>query len=419
MTISANATTGAQYTTNETMDNVWKYWHAVVTKVDAGTGKTSSAMAGAEYTLYRNGTKVTTYTVGNNGKFITDEYPCTESDSVYTLKETKAPEGYQLDSTTYSLTTGYSHYSKATNSFTVAVSDQVIKGKIQVEKQAVNTVSGEKKPEEGATYQVWLKSAGSFNAADADHRDTITIGADGKGTSKDLPYGTYCIQQKTGWAGYELDSTIYEAAITENGDTVTKDTGKNALSYENNIWTGELTILKVDGDTSTPLSGAVFELKGSDGYSKTVTTGNDGKAVFGDLVYGVTYEWQETKAPHGYVLDSNNKGIWSVEAKDATIEVTAKDVRRPGTIIVTKQNTDGTPLPGAVFLLEYNDGGTWKPVTSRSSDPIAKGGCTSTGLTDGQLTTGDSGSVTFDGLWADGEIQYRLTEVKAPEDTSC
>lgn len=69
VTISANETTGAQYTTNETMDNVWKYWYANVTKVDAETGKTSSAMAGAEYTLYRNGTKVKTYTVGRDGKF--------------------------------------------------------------------------------------------------------------------------------------------------------------------------------------------------------------------------------------------------------------------------------------------------------------------------------------------------------------
>lgn len=36
-------------------------------------------------------------------------------------------------------------------------------------------------------------------------------------------------------------------------------------------------------------------------------------------------------------------------------------------------------------------------------------------MIEGLLTTGDSGSVTYEGLWADGEIQYRLTEVKAPE----
>ena len=171
VTITANETTGAAYTATARADNVWKYWYANVTKVDAETGKTSSAMDGAEYTLYQNGKAVKVYTI-QNGKFTTGEYPCTESDSVYTLKETKAPEGYMLDSTTYKLTTSYTHYSSKVNSFTVTVSEQMIKGKIQVQKQAVNTVSKTKHPEKGATYQVWLKSAGSFAKADAEHKDS-------------------------------------------------------------------------------------------------------------------------------------------------------------------------------------------------------------------------------------------------------
>ena len=416
VTITANATTGVGATATATMNNTWKYWSATVTKVDAATGNTSTALAGAEYTLYKNGTAVKTYTVSRDGKFITDEYPCTDSDSVYTLKETKAPEGYQLDSTVYSLKTSYTHYSSAMNSITITVSDQIIMGKIQIQKQAVNTVSGEKKPEKGATYQVWLKSAGSYSNAAAAYRDTITIGEDGKGTSKSLPYGVYCIQQKTGWDGYEPDPTVYEASITTHGTTVVKDTSNKDLKFENNIWTGKLTILKVDKDSRTPLKGAVFQLKGSDGYSQTATTGEDGKVVFKDLVYGVTYTWKETKAPHGYLLDQQtNTGTWSVTKKDDTILITAEDVRRPGSITVTKQDTDGNALKGAVFKLEYKDGETWKPVTSRSGDPITRGDCTSAGLTNGMLTAGADGKVSFDGLWADGEIQYRLTEVKSPD----
>ena len=318
-----------------------------------------------------------------------------------------------LDSTTYKLTTSYTHYSSKVNSFTVTVSEQMIKGKIQVQKQAVNTGSKTEHPEKGATYQVWLKSAGSFAKADAEHKDTIAIGADGKGTSKDLPYGVYCLQQKTGWPGYEPDTKVYEVSITTNGETVTKDTGKKNLSYENDIWTGVLTIVKVDKDSRIPLAGAEFQLKGSDGSKQTATTSATGKVEFKDLVYGIIYEWQETKAPHGYVLDSSNKGIWSVEVKDATIEVTAENTRRPGTITVTKQNTAGEPLSGATYLLEYKDGSTWKAVTKRSGDSITRGGTTSA-VSSGCLTTGADGTITFDGLWADGEIQYRLTEVKAP-----
>ena len=102
-----------------------------------------------------------------------------------------------------------------------------------------------------------------------------------------------------------------------------------------------------------------------------------------------------------------------MEEPDAEIQITAKDSRRPGSITVTKENTDGDPLFGCTFLLEYLDGDTWKPVFQ--SEELAVGGCSSQGLTEGCLTTDESGTVTFSGLWADEEIPYRLTEVAAPE----
>ena len=79
---------------------------------------------------------------------------------------------------------------------------------------------------------------------------------------------------------------------------------------------------------------------------------------------------------------------------------------------MTKQNSDGQPLFGATFLLEYKDGDTWKPVYH--SDSLAKGG-TSTAVSDGKLTTDESGTITFENLWADEAVQYRLTETQAPE----
>ena len=95
------------------------------------------------------------------------------------------------------------------------------------------------------------------------------------------------------------------------------------------------------------------------------------------------------------------------------IEVTAEDARRPGSITVTKQNATGDPLFDCTFLLEYLDGDEWKPVFQ--SGDLEVGGCSSEKLTDGCLTTDESGAVTFENLWADEEIQYRLTEVAAPE----
>ena len=389
-----------------TMENTWKFWSAQVVKVDAetGTAQGDATLDGAEYTLYKSGEAVTAYTIQNGG-FTTDSFPCTDSDGVYTLKETKAPTGYTLDETVYELETAYSHYSDADNSISLTVSDTAIKGKLQLQKFARNTVSGEEQPETGAEFYVWLKSAGSYDAAEDAEKDIITIGEDGSGTSKDLPYGTYCVQQKSGWEGYEADKTVYEATISENGATVTLD------AIYNDIWTGQLTILKVDRDSAEPLAGAEFTLTGSDGSETVLSTGEDGKLTFENLVYGVTYTWTEKKAPHGYTLDEANTGTWSVSKTNDSVEITCEDARRPGSITVTKQDSDENPLAGATFLLEYLDDEEWKPVFQ--SAELAAGGCSSA-VMDGKLTTDETGIVTFEGLWADDTLQYRLTEAEAP-----
>ena len=405
VTIQAGKTTEIKF------HNVRRQWQATVTKVDAetGTAQGNTSLDGAQYTLYKSGNAVKVYTVKNGG-FTTDFYPCTDNNGVYTLKETKAPPGYKLDPTVYKLTTGYSHYSAAENNIKLTVSDQVIKGRIQLEKWAVNTVSGTKQPEKGATFNVWLKSAGSYAKAKAAERDVITIGADGKGTSKELPYGTYFVQQTHTWDGYDIDKTVYERTVdgTNSGNNDT-------LSLHNDIWIGTLSIFKVDGDTKEPLSGAEFTLTGTDDSKVVLVTDDQGTAVFDDLVYGVTYTWAETKAPKGYLLNEDNTGTWEVSKHDDSIEITCEDYRRPGSISITKQNTDGDLLPGAVFLLEYLDGDIWKPVTFRNDNVVTKGACTSEYLKEGQLTTDESDMVIFSGLWADDTLKYRLTEVKAPE----
>ncbi len=106
-----------------TVENVWKHWRATITKVDADTGKSApqgdATLNGAEYTLYKSGKAVATYTVSNGG-FTTDLFPCTADNGVYTLKETKAPSGYKLDETVYKLKTSYDHYLCATRRISIS-----------------------------------------------------------------------------------------------------------------------------------------------------------------------------------------------------------------------------------------------------------------------------------------------------------
>lgn len=183
---------------------------------------------------------------------------------------------------------------------------------------------------------------------------------------------------------------------------------------------GDLKIVKKDAYEDILLSGAGFRVLDTNG--QTVAEGYtdiNGELVFKDLLYG-DYQYQEFRAPKGFTPDDS---CYPFEIAENGVTVVKEQVnyRRPGTIQVKKQDANGKALDGASFLLEYStdDGSTWAPVEYREeSDGITRGGCTSPGLVDGQLTTGDDGIVTFEGLRADSKILYRLTETAAPEGMS-
>ena len=66
------------------------------------------------------------------------------------------------------------------------VNEQVIKGNIAIIK---HTDDGETKietPESGATFEIHLKSAGSYTASEEDERDIIVCDENGFGQTKDL-----------------------------------------------------------------------------------------------------------------------------------------------------------------------------------------------------------------------------------------
>ena len=100
-----------------------------------------------------------------------------------------------------------------------------------------------------------------------------------------------------------------------------------------------------------------------------------------------------------------------------TLTITIKNEPIPkGSITVKKVDETGKAMEGVSFLLEYsvNSGSTWAPVTSRGeTEPMTPGGCTSAGLKDGVLVTGNDGLAAFTGLCVEtnsGPVLYRLTE---------
>ena len=214
-------------------------------------------------------------------------------------------------------------------------------------------------------------------------------------TFSGMALGQYELTETEAPKGYALDSTPIPVELTEHGKTV-------KISVKNTPSRGNLKLIKKDAYENKPLAGAVYQLMDESGTKLTEGTSNG------------NYRVQEISAPKGYTVDERAYTV-TVPTENGTQTVT--DLRRPGTLEVKKQDEKGKPLAGAAFLLEYstNNGTTWTPVTNRSGENITAGGCSSNNLSNGQLTTDSTGSVSFTGLRADSTILYRLTETKAPE----
>lgn len=221
-----------------------------------------------------------------------------------------------------------------------------------------------------------------------------------------LEPGTYTVQETSVDDPYWVCDTEVKTITVKAGETA-------SVSFKNQ-YVGRAKIIKTleDPDSGT-VEGWTFEVKASDGsLIGTYTTGADG-TILCDLTPG-TYTVTEILEEGSY-WECVSGLTQTVTVKGGqTAEVTFTNALRPADILVYKVDTLGAPLAEAEFLLEWSENGTnWNAVTYTDSDQVVKGGCTSAGLKDGKLVSGKDGVVHFTGLHP--ELQYRLTETKAPE----
>lgn len=380
-----------------------KEFRITVTKEDSLTGMAQGdgTLAGAVYGLYHGDTLIETCTTDANGQFTTGYYEAGEG---WTIREIAPSPGYLLDMTVYPVPATADQLPTIKNDLTLTVKENPILGRFSISKLAVNSAAGTEAPETGATFEVFPKSAGSYEAAAESERDILTCGENGTAQSKLLPYGVYIVRQLSGWEGYVLDTTLHEVNITSDGETV-------SLSIRNEIYKGSLTIQKVDKDSGQALPDARFRLLDSTGnpFAEGMTDAN-GILLFENIPFG-DYYLEELEAPDGYKADTTPY-VFSVTADGQKIEIRRENTRIPGSVTVAKTDSSGNPIPGAAFRLEYSeDGETWMPVFYSDIPAKEVGGCTSEGLSDGMLITGDDGIAVFGGLRAGDGILYRVTEI--------
>ena len=238
---------------------------------------------------------------------------------------------------------------------------------------------------------------------------TVITNAEGK-AGHYLSPGTYYARETGDELGrfedeyWMVDETVQSIEILPHQDTEITFT---------NVQYGKLKIQKaVEGDG--PVSGWVFRVTDAHGNvveSSPFTTGEDGAILTANLLPGEYTVEELLPEDILYQCKSENPQKVSV-VQGQTAEVSFVNALRPGTITVKKVDTTGSPLAGAVFLVEWSeDGNTWQPV--QYSEAVTKGSCSAENLTDGCLTSGGDGVLQWTGLHPG--LHYRLTETKAPE----
>ena len=364
---SQTVTIRANQTATVSFANVLKKWTATITKRDnaTGTAQGDASLAGAVYGVYRGATLVDRYTTNASGQFTTNEYVC--GDNWY-IQEITPSDGYLLDTTRYPVGASAGNFTIEHNQIPITVHEQVKLNKISITKYA-DMVNGDDQLEEGAVFEVYLKSAGSYANADAAERDRITTNASGYAITKDLPAGTYVLHQVAGSDGREL--------APDQEVTITEDKSAHAtygVSITNSLKLGNLEIRKSSEDGI--IEGWDFEItRDIDDWSLVVTTGADGRAAAEDLP---VYADVAGKQPIHYTVTEINvedkyrqpepQTVTLTEHAVVTVDVENRISR--GSIQLLKVDHDGvTPLEGAVYRFWYEDG---TEITTATTDKDGK-----------------------------------------------
>ncbi|MDB2099597.1 SpaA isopeptide-forming pilin-related protein, partial [Clostridium paraputrificum] len=322
-----------------------------IEKVDSKNS--SIKLSGAVFEVYDSEEKLKgTITTDSQGKGSLGNLEYGE----YTLVEKTAPVGYVLSSDRITVNVNSEGITYKT------ITNTKILGKINILKV------------DSADENIKLPGA-VFEVKDSEGTvvDTITTDENGVGTSKELPYGSYTVAEVSAPSGYELSGESKNVTIDSNGETI-------ELTFENTKILGKINILKVDGaDEGVKLSGAVFEVKDSEGtvvdtittdengvgtskelpYGSytvfqgtvvdTITTDENGVGTSKELPYG-SYTVAEVSAPSGYELSEESKNV-TIDSNGQIIELTFKNSKLLGSISIEKVDSEDSELKleGAEF----------------------------------------------------------------------
>ncbi|WP_306543669.1 SpaA isopeptide-forming pilin-related protein [[Ruminococcus] torques] len=399
-----------------------------VQKVDKETGKVIP-IAGAQFQILDENKKpitmevhyptpmvIDTFETDANGSFTLPEK--LEHGSYY-LHETKAPEGYLLGVEDIPFVVDQEFDWE--NPLSITYPDAPAKGKIRVTKTDKET---DKPIPSGAEFTV--TAAEDITTPDGTIRTekgtvvaTLTTDEKGKAETEALYLGKYVIKETKAPNGYLLNPK--EFAVTLEYEDQETEIVYGDVTVPDELAKGKIRVKKTDAETGNGLSGAEFEIRAKedivtpDGTVKvkagtvvdTIKTDDKGSAETKVLYLG-KYEVQETKAPEGYLLNTQKYPVELIYADQETEivygDVTVPDEIAKGKIRITKTDKEtNKPIPsGAEFTVTAAEDITTPDGTVRAE----KGTVVAT------LTTDDKGKAETDKLYLG---KYVIKETKAPE----
>ncbi|AIE32119.1 SpaA isopeptide-forming pilin-related protein [Bacillus thuringiensis] len=303
-----------------------------IVKVDA-EDKTK-VLSDAEFEVYKDGKKVDTLRTDKTGKVVSQKL----EPGKYTLKETKAPQGYKL------LKEEIEVVVEANKVVEVQVENAKELGSLQVIKK--DAESG--KVLAGAEFKLKNEAGQVVGEAKTTNKDGVV-------KFESLVPGKYTLEETKAPEGYKALEVTVEVNVVAN-EVVKQEVMNEKVKEE---ITGQLEITKVDANnTNKILAGAVFEIWKDGTKIDTLTTNKSGKATSKKLEPG-DYTLKEIQAPEGYTLSDkemkftiSNEKIEVVKLQITNEKDTEKGPEKPGEETEkpgegTEKRGEGTEKPGA------------------------------------------------------------------------
>ncbi|EJR75863.1 hypothetical protein IK7_05242 [Bacillus cereus VD156] len=288
-----------------------------IVKVDA-EDKTK-VLSDAEFEVYKDGKKVDTLRTDKTGKVVSQKL----EPGKYTLKETKAPQGYKL------LKEEIEVVVEANKLVEVQIENAKELGSLQVIKKDAEsgTVLA------GAEFKLKNEAGQVVGEAKTTNKEGVV-------KFENLVPGKYTLEETKAPEGYKALEVTVEVNVIAN-EVVKQEVMNEKVKEE---ITGQLEITKVDANnTNKTLAGAVFEIWKDGTKIDTLTTNKSGKATSKKLEPG-DYTLKEIQAPEGYTLSDkemkftiSNEKIEVVKLQITNKKDTEKGPEKPG---------EGTEKPG-------------------------------------------------------------------------